>query len=143
MNTVVNTPQAQGYTPRQQKAAFNTAMAEAHQQADNRYNAKPLDRAGASRGAGQDYMASIASAQGLAEGIARAYGQQQSDQLANANINLGNQQNTEGAGLGYTGISQQQAYADALASLQRQQNMAASSPLGGLLGGGLTNFLGY
>lgn len=139
----VNTPQAYGYTPRQTQAAFNTSIAEAHQKSDQRYNAKPLDRAGTSRGAGQNYMAGISASQNLADGIAAAYSQSVDDQARNASIDLANAQSQESAGLDYSAIAQQNNYANALAALQRQQNMTSGNALGGLLGGGLTQFLGY
>lgn len=143
MNTRVNTPQAYGYTPRQQQASYNTGIAEAHQQSDQRYNTKPLDRAGTSRGAGQNYMAGISASKNLVDGIASAHSQSMDDQAKNAAIDLGNTQAQESAGLEYGAIAQQNNYANALAALQRQQNMSSGNALGGLLGGGLTQFLGY
>lgn len=120
-------------------------MAEAQSQADPRYNIKPLDRAGFSRAGEQRQLADIASAQNLAQGLANAYGQQRDDALFNATTSLGNLSSAEGAGLGLSGIAAQQQYANALASLQRQQaaQQMQGNLLGGLLGGGLTNFLGY
>lgn len=155
MNYYVNLPGAQGYTPKQTQAAFNQSMAQAHAEADPRYNMKPLDKAGTSRGAGQQYMAGIASAQNLAKGIADAYSTAPSDTMQNANIELANQAAREGVGLGVGGIAQQNQYANALAALQRQQAAYSfqNNLLGGLLGnlGGqqrmsnnwLDNFLGY
>jgi glutamyl/glutaminyl-tRNA synthetase len=75
MNVQTRTPVAQGYTPQQMQANFNQQMAEAHQSADPRWAAKGLDRPGASRGAGRQYLAGIQSSQNLADGIAKAYGQ--------------------------------------------------------------------
>lgn len=141
MNTYVNIPGAPGYTPQQSQAAFNQQMAQAHAASDPRYNTKPLDRAGLSRGGAQQNMAGIASAQNLAEGIAKAYNQQIED--AQTNTGLSSAAARESLGLGLSQIQSQQQYADALAALQRQQTMGGGA-LGGLLGGqGLTNFLGY
>lgn len=143
MNIDVNTPYAAGFTPRQTGAAFNQQLAEAHAASDPRYNMKPLDRAGMSRGGAQQNLAGIASAQNLAEGIARAYGQKMTDAQFNAKTSLGNAAAQEGLGLDVAQLQQQQQYADALAALQRQQTMTGGL-LGGLLGGqGLNNFLGY
>jgi hypothetical protein len=103
---------------------------------------KGLDRPGASRGAGRQYLAGIQSSQNLADGIAKAYGQNLDDQATNAGINLGNQTLAEGTGLSAGAIAQQQRYSDALAALQRQQQMQ-SGALNGLLGGNLDNFLGF
>jgi hypothetical protein len=152
VNYFVNTPNATGYTPQQTGGAFNNAMAKAHAEADPRYNMKPLDKAGTSRGAGQQYMAGISSAQNLASGIAAAYNTPVQDASTNATIDLGNRAAAEGLGLGVSAIAQQNQYANALAALQRQQAAfnLQNNLLGGLLGGNnrssgnwLDNFLGY
>ena len=146
MNFNVNMPQVPGFTPRQTQAQFNQQMAEAHAAADPRYNIKPLDRAGFSRGAGQRQLAGISSAQNLAEGIAKAYSGQLQDEAANAGIGMGNAVAQEGTGLSMGALGEQQRYAAALAALQRQQsamNMSQNA-LGGLLGNSsLDNFLGF
>ena len=148
-NYQINVPQAIGLTPAQQRAGFNTAMADAHASADPRFNMKPLDRVGMSRGKGQAMQAGIASARNLADGVARAYGQQAQDAVANAGVELGNQRAEEGFGLNVSGIDAQNRYAAALDALQRQQMQQAFTQniLGGLLGGGpgqdLTGFLGF
>lgn len=144
MNIQTRTPTAQGYSPRQIKSNFNQKMAEAHQSADPSWAAKGLDRPGSSRGAGRKYMAGIQSAQNLANGISEAYTQQANDQAFNASVNLANQQLAEGTGLEAGAIAMQQNYADALAAIQRQQQVQGI--LGGLLGsgsGGLNSFLGF
>lgn len=150
MNYNVNLPSPPGYNPQQTRAAFNQAMAKAHSEADQRYNMKPLDKAGMSRGGAQQQMAGISGAQNLADGIAQAYGTRTNDAMANANLALANQAAAEGLGLGVSGIAQQNQYANALEALQRQQAAYGfqNNLLGGLLGGGqssgwLDNFLGY
>jgi hypothetical protein len=143
VNTFVNQQVPQGYTPQQTAGAFNQRMAQAHAEADMRYNTKPLDKAGVSRGAGQAGQAGIASAQNLAKGIAEAYGQQLGDAQTNAQMQLRGNASRETLGQDVSQLAAQNQYADALAALQRQQTMG-SGVLGGLLGsGGLTNFLGY
>lgn len=150
MNYNVNLPSPTGYNSQQTRGAFNTALAQAHAEADPRYSMKPLDKAGMSRGGAQQQMAGISSAQNLASGIAKAYGVQSDDAMANANLALANQAAAEGLGLGVSGIAQQNQYANALDALQRQQAAYGfqQNLLGGLLGGGqssgwLDNFLGY
>lgn len=149
MNYSVNIPGAVGYTPQQTRAAFNTALAEAHASADPRYNMKPLDKAGMSRGGAQQFSAGIASAQNLADGVAKAYQTPMQDAVTNASIDQANAAAREGMGLDVFGIDQQANYARALESLTRQQAARnfQSQALGGLLGGGgsgwLDNFLGY
>jgi hypothetical protein len=141
MNAYVSQHFPGGYTPQQTQAAFNTQMARAHASADPRFNMKPLDQAGVSRGGAQRNMAGIASAQNLASGIAQAYGQRLDD--AKTNTGLQSAAAREELGLGVSQLQSQQQYADVLAALQRQQTMQ-SGLLGGLLGsGGLGNFLGY
>lgn len=149
MNYYSNTPQAQGFTPQQTRAAFNQQLAEAQASADPRYNMKPMDRAGWSRGGAQNAMAGISSAQNLADGIARAYAGQLQDAQANAGIGLGNRQSSEQAGLSMNALQQQMNYQAALDALQRQQNAMNFNQglLGGLLGqggaSGLNSFLGF
>jgi hypothetical protein len=142
MNAYVNQQAPQGYTPQQTTAAFNQRMAQAHAQADMRYNMKPLDRGGMSRGQGQAGLAGISSAQNLADGLARAYGQNLEDAQTNAQTQLRGAAAREGLGQNVSQLAMQTQYADALASLQRQQIMG-QGVLGGLMGGNLTNFLGY
>lgn len=137
MNTYVNTPQIQGFTPRR-PGPSNQAIAAAHQTADPRYTMKGLDRAGVSRGAGQQYLAGIQSAKNLAEGIADAYSQDIEDQATAASNDLANREAAESMGLATGAIQQQARYANALAALQRQQRMPGGNVLGGL-----TDFLGY
>lgn len=139
MNFNVTVPQVTGFSPQQTRAAFNQQMAQAHASADPRYNMKPMDRAGLSRGGAQNSMAGIASAQNLAEGIAKAYQGQLQD--AQFNAGLGNQSAAEGLGLGLSGLALQQQYANAMAALQRQQQQQGL--LSGLLGGNIDNFLGF
>jgi hypothetical protein len=156
-NINVNQSAPGGYTPAQTRAAFNQAMGKAHAEADMRYNMKPLDKAGMSRAPGGQYMAGIASAQNLADGVAAAYGGTQSDAVSNAGTDLASQGARESLGLGVSAVQQQAAYAQALAALQRQQASSnfQTGILGGLLGnigsatksGGtstwMDNFLGY
>ena len=135
MNVRANVPQISGIPSNITRAGFNQQLAQAHASADPRYNMKPLDRAGFSRGGAQNAMAGISAAQNLAEGVAKAYAGQLQD--AQINADLGNQSANENAGLALNAIAQQQAYANAMAALQRQ------NLLGGLLGGNLNSFLGF
>lgn len=141
MNYNVNTPQVPGMPGQLTRAAFNQQLAQAHASADPRFNMKPMDRAGFSRGAGQNAMAGIAAAQNLADGVSKAYAGQLQDAQLNSSTTLGNQQAGEAIGLSMSGIGQQQAYANALAALQRQQQQ--QGVLSGLLGGNLDSFLGF
>lgn len=137
MNVNTNVPQVPGMPADLTRAAFNQQLAQAHASADPRYNMKPLDRAGFSRGGAQNAMAGIGAAHNLAQGIAQAYSGQLNDAQTNANTALGNQAASESTGLALSAIAQQQAYANAMAAMQRQ------GALQGLLGGNLDNFLGF
>jgi hypothetical protein len=131
-NTATLPPQAvpntQGY--------FNTALAQAQASADPRFNQKATDRSGVSRGAGTLAVAGIQGAQNLAEGIAQAYQIPAQDAATNANNTLQYQTNQENFGQGISGIAMQNDYANALAALQRSQNVTGfqGNALGGLLG---------
>lgn len=139
MNYQANAPQIPGMPPDLTRAAFNQQLAQAHAAADPRYNMKPMDRAGFSRGGAQNAMAGISSAQNLAEGIAKAYGHQLQD--AQISASLGNDSANESLGLGMNAIAQQQRYAAAMAALQRQQQQQGI--LAGLLGGNIDGLLGF
>lgn len=141
MNYQINSPSVPGMPDALTRAAFNQQMAQAHAAADSRYNMKPLDRSGFSRGAGQAAMAGIGSAQNLAQGVARAYAGNLQDAQTNAATQLGNQAAAEQLGLGVSGIGLQQSYANALAALQRQQQQRGV--LSNLLGGNVDSFLGF
>jgi hypothetical protein len=139
MNTYVAKPQpVRPFTPQQTRGAMNTQVAEAQASADQRYNMKPMDRAGFSRGGAQQYMAGISAAQNLADGIAKAYGTQASDAAANATTT----RDAEALGQDMTGLAMQARYADLLSRLQRQ-SLAQESALGGLMGQDLNAFLGF
>lgn len=133
MNINTNVPMVQGMPDALTRAAFNQNLAQAHASADQRYNMKPLDRPGLSRGGAQNAMAGISAAQNLAQGVAQAYSGALQDAAGNASVGLGNQSAAEGLGLGLGGIAQQQSYANALAALQRQQQ--TQNLLSGLLSG--------
>ena len=118
------------------QGVFNTAFANAQAAADPRFNMKAMDRNGVSRGKGTLATAGIQAAQSLADGIAQAYSQQSQDAATNANNTLQYQTNQENFGQGASSIAMQNDYANALAALQRNQNVLQyqGNALGGLLG---------
>jgi hypothetical protein len=106
---------------------FNTALANAQAAADPRFNMKAMDRNGVSRGKGTMATAGIQAAQNLADGIAQAYRVPAQDAST------------------ISSIAQQNDYANAMAALQRNQNVLnfQGNALGGLLGSiGNTSNLG-
>jgi hypothetical protein len=128
------------------QGAFNTALAQAQAAADPRFNMKPMDRSGVSRGRGTAGIAGIQAAQSLAEGVAQAYRGQAQDAATDAENTLQYQSNQENFGQGVSNIAMQNDYANALAALQRNQNIMQfqGNALGGLLGnaGNLGNSFG-
>lgn len=120
-----------GFTPAQQSGAFNTAMAQALAAGDPRYQVKRYDRAGLSRGGAQAHQAGIQGAQDMSEGMAAAYRQGIDDQQYNAMADMNAQASREQFGQALGGLQQQQAYAQQMQMLQRQQ--AAMGLLKGLI----------
>jgi len=118
------------------QGAFNNALAQAQAAADPRFNMKPMDRSGVSRGRGTAGIAGIQAAQNLAEGVAQAYRGQAQDAATDAENTLQYQSNQENFGQGVSNIAMQNDYANALAALQRNQNIMQfqGNALGGLLG---------
>ena len=114
----------------------NNALAEAQAAADPRFNMKPMDRSGVSRGRGTMGIAGIQAAQNLVDGIAKAYQSQAQDAVTDANNTLQYQTNQENFGQGVSNIAMQNDYANALAALQRTQGIMQfqGNALGGLLG---------
>lgn len=129
--TIDQSRPAGGFTPNQQSGAFNNAMALALAAGDPRYQMKRYDRAGLSRGAAQANQAGIAGAQELADGISQAYQQQIDDQQYNAMAGLESQVSQEDFARQLGALQQQNAYAQQMANLQRQQ--AVFGALRGLL----------
>lgn len=144
-NVQMQAPQAVPNT----QGAFNNALASAQAQADPRFHVKNYDRSGVSRGKGQAHLASVQGANALAQGIADAYAIPAQDATTNAQNTLNYQQAAEQFGLGSSAIGMQNDYANALASLQRQQQAMnfQGQALNGLLGGAgsfnLDSFLGF
>jgi hypothetical protein len=119
VNTV-NLPQrplpGYDYTPR---SLFNNTVANAQASADQRFNMKPLDRAGFSRGAAQQQYAGISGSKALADGIADAYTQEATDAGTRAMSGLTGEQEREQYAQALGALQQQNAYATALAGIQR------------------------
>jgi len=121
----VNNVQLYGGTPfsttGMPSASFNNDMAFAVASGDPRYQMKKYDRAGFSRGGAQRNQAGIGAAQDMASGVAGAY--QNAMQDANTDAmnalqwNAGQEQYAQALG----GLQQQNAYANQMAQLQRQQ----------------------
>jgi hypothetical protein len=128
------------------QGAFNNALAQAQAAADPRFNMKSMDRSGVSRGRGTAGIAGIQAAQNLADGVAEAYRAQAQSAATDAENILQYEADRENFGQGVSNIAMQNDYANALAALQRNQNIMQfqGNALGGLLGnaGNLGNSFG-
>jgi hypothetical protein len=124
-----------GYSPSQQQSAFNARYAQALQSGDTRYQMKNLDRAGLSRGRGQQAIAEQRAAAELAGGLSAAYQQLIDDDTYGANMRLQGAAAQEQAGRALAALQQQQSLDERQSQLRRQQSMMnfAGSLLGGLL----------
>jgi hypothetical protein len=112
-------PPLPSYDYRANPSPFNAGMAQAHAAGDVRYNLKPLDRPGMSRGAGQRQHAGAKAATAMADGIADAYGQQAQQANTAALAGLTAEQGQEQFAQALGALQQQNAYANAMAQLQR------------------------
>lgn len=124
-----------GIPDQARRTVFNNNYANALAAGDPRYNVKQYDRGGVSRGGGQWQQAGIDAAQKMASGIADAYGQDTQSAAFNAQNKLAGETAQQQYALQLGALQQQNAYAQAMANLQRQQqgmNMVTSL-LGGLL----------
>ena len=122
-NVYMRQPPPAGYTPDQTRSAFNNSLAFAHAEADPRYAMKigNYDRAGMSRGGAQKSQAGADSAKRLADGVSRAYQGQLADAQYNADTALQGLVAQEQFGQGLGSLQSQNAYANQMAALQRQQ----------------------
>lgn len=136
MNAITTTNRQPPPLPAQQmQAQFNNRYAQALAMGDPRQAVKEYDRRGISRGAGQWNMAGIDAARSLSDGIAQAYATDLNNQTYNADMDLRGQVAREQNAQALGALNQQNAYANQMAQLQRQQMAMnfASSLLGGLL----------
>ena len=128
-------PAVPGIAADKRKAALNNNLAQAYAQGDPRAAMKQYDRGGMSRGAGQMAQAGSDAAQRMAQGVADAYSQDTQVGAANAANEFTNQQAQQQFALQQAALQQQDAYAQAMANLQRRQQSMnfVSGLLGGLL----------
>lgn len=113
------------------RAQMNNAMAQAYAMGDPRFNLKPYDRPGFSRGGGQYNQAGIDAAKNLSEGVAQAYSGDLQNQQFNALTGLQGAQAQEQNAQALGALQQQNNYANQMAALQRQNQIMGL--LGGLL----------
>lgn len=129
-NVTAYRPSAFGVPARQMQSQMNNSVANAMAMGDPRLNVKQYDRAGISRGAAQWNQAGIDAASRIADGVADAYGQDLQARQFNTNLQRQGAYDRENNALALGALNQQNAYADQLAAMQRQQ--VAASLLSGL-----------
>lgn len=124
-----------GISDQARRSVFNNSYAKALAEGDPNYNVKKYDRGGVSRGGGQWQQAGIDAARKMADGIAQAYSQDTQTSAYNAQNQLAGQTAQQQYALQLGALQQQDAYAQAMANLQRRQQTMnlATTLLGGLL----------
>ena len=117
------------------QANFNNMHARAMAEGDPRQAVKQYDRAGLSRGAGLWNQAGIDAANKMAPGVASAYADRLAHDAANETMQMRGQAQREQQAQALGALQENDAYAQQLAALQRQQssNNLVTSVLGGLL----------
>lgn len=124
-----------GISEQARRSVFNNSYAKALAEGDPNYSVKQYDRGGVSRGGGQWQQAGIDAARKMADGIAQAYSQDTQAAAYNAQNQLAGQTAQQQYALQLGALQQQDAYAQAMANLQRRQQSMnlATTLLGGLL----------
>ena len=117
------------------QANFNNVHARAMAEGDPRQAVKQYDRAGLSRGAGLWNQAGIDAANKMAPGVASAYADRLAQDSANETMQMQGQAQREQQAQALGALQENDAYAQQLAALQRQQSSKnlVTSVLGGLL----------
>jgi hypothetical protein len=134
MNSVSFTqPVTRGIPDSVRQKAFNYAEATALASADPRYALKGRDRVGLSRGQGQMNQAGIDAARSLSEGMSAANMQNLDLSNFSAGLSMDADSAREQSAQALGGLQSQNAYADQMAALQRQQTM--NNMFSGILGG--------
>jgi hypothetical protein len=130
------TPKPPGITESQTGAAYNFQRAQADAVADPRLNLKAYDKAGFSRGKGQQGYAASGSANAYADQMSQAQQIPLQDAAANANLGLQYSASQDQMGLALARLQEQAAQQQAMAALQKQSNALgfAGNLLSGLLG---------
>lgn len=120
-----------GFDQQQTDAAYNTQSAQAISASDPRMNMKGYDKAGMSRGKGQQAYAANSAANAYAQQMASAEAIPLQDASANANVNLQHQASEDQYGLQLARLQEQMRQQQALAALQQQAN--ATGFAGGMI----------
>jgi hypothetical protein len=138
-NIQVQSQRPQGFTPQQTQGAYNFQKAQAHASSDPRMHMKGFDRAGFSRGKGQQGYAAASSAQAYGQGNAAAEGIGLQDAASNANLGLQYDASRDQQGLALARLQEQMRNQQSMFGIQRQANAMG---LAGNIFGGVMNSLG-
>lgn len=128
-----------GFTDQQTQGAYNYQRAQAQAVADPRMNMKAYDKAGLSRGKGQQQYAAAAAANAYAPQAAAAEDIRLQDAASNANLGLQYDASQDQTALQLARIQEQLRQQRAMAALQQQAN--ATGYTGGLIGNLLTGLM--
>lgn len=130
-----------GFDQGQTRGAYNFQRAQGQAVADPRMNMKAFDKAGMSRGKGQQQYAATSAANAYAKEAAAAEGIPLQDASANANLNLQYAASQDQMALQLARVQEQIRQQRAMAALQQQANASGFAggmfrDLTGSLGGG-------
>jgi ABC-type uncharacterized transport system involved in gliding motility auxiliary subunit len=108
----------------QTEDAVNNVMAKGHQQADQRYQMKQLDKAGISRGKGQRFIGGQEAVQAYGQAANQAAEMRSQDQLANSKMRSDYERATELEAQNYSMVQHQLSQADWSRHFARQSAAA-------------------
>jgi hypothetical protein len=128
-------PKPAGFTQQQTDATQNYQRAQAQAVADPRMNMKAYDKAGLSRGKGQQQYAASAAANAYANAASAAESAPLQDAASSANLGLQYAASQDQMGLQLAQLQEQMRQQQALAALQQQANGM------GFVGGSVRNIL--
>jgi len=136
-NITVQSQRPQGFTSQQTQGAYHNQKAQAHASSDPRMHMKGFDRAGFSRGKGQQGYAAASAAQAYGQGNAAAEGIGLQDSFSNANLGLQYDASRDQQGLALARLQEQMRNQNSMFGIQRQANEMglAGNIFGGLLNG--------
>lgn len=134
----VQSQRPQGFAPQQTQGAYNFQKAQAHSASDPRMHMKGFDKAGLSRGKGQQGYAAASAAQAYGQANEAAEGIGLQDSVSNANLNLQYDASRDQQSLALARLQEQMRNQQAMFGLQRQANAMgfAGNMLNDVMGSG-------
>lgn len=138
----VQSQRPQGFSPQQTQGSYNFQKAQSHASSDPRMHMKGFDRAGFSRGKGQQGYAAASAAQAYGQGAEAAEGIGLQDAASNANLNLQYDASRDQQALALARLQEQSRNQQAMFGIQQQANAMGlagnifGSVMGSMGGGG-------